>query len=96
MAWYSAIINLSSNEDLLINSMKMIKIICIGALLAAYSVGCAVTQNLPSVTLGPKANSHNKLIGASVSKEGVAVVAPLIEVSVPTPSLRVEGDKKKK
>jgi hypothetical protein len=76
--------------------MKMIKIICIGALLTAYSVGCAVTQNLPSVTLGPKANSHNKLVGASVSKEGVSVVAPLIEVSVPTPSLKCGDGKKKK
>jgi len=74
--------------------MKMIKIICIGALLAAYSVGCAVTQNLPSVTLGPKAN-HDKLLGASVSKDGVAVVAPLVEVGIPAPSLRV-GDGKKK
>ena len=76
--------------------MKMIKITCIGALLAAYSVGCAVTQNLPSVTLGPKANHHNKLVGASVSKEGVSVVAPLIEVSIPTPSLKGKDDKKKK
>ena len=72
--------------------MKMIKIICIGALLMAYSVGCAVTQNLPSVTLGPKAN-HDKLIGASVSKKGVAVVAPLVEIGVPAPSLKL-GDKK--
>jgi len=76
--------------------MKIVKIICIGALLAVYSVGCAVTQNLPSVTLGPKANNHNKLIGASVGKEGVALVAPLIEVSVPVPSLKVSTDKKKK
>ncbi len=76
--------------------MKIVKIICIGALLAAYSVGCAVTQNLPSVTLGPKANDHNKLVGASVSKEGVAVVAPLVEVSIPTPSLKVGDGKKKK
>jgi hypothetical protein len=76
--------------------MKTIKIICIGALLTASSVGCAVTQNLPSVTLGPKANSHNKLVGASVNKEGVAVVAPLIEVSVPTPSLKLGDEKKSK
>ena len=74
--------------------MKIIKITCIGALLAAYSVGCAVTQNLPSVTLGPKANDHNKLIGASVGKEGVSVVGPLVEVSVPTPSLKLKGGKK--
>lgn len=70
----------------------MIKITCIGALLTAYSVGCAVTQNLPSVTVGPKAN-HTKLLGASVSKDGVAVVAPLIEIGVPSPTLKV-GDKK--
>tara|TARA_A100001201_G_C3921155_1_gene150628 strand:+ start:241 stop:471 length:231 start_codon:yes stop_codon:yes gene_type:complete len=75
--------------------MKTIKIICIGALLTASSVGCAVTQNLPTVTLGPKAN-HNELVGASVSKKGVSVVGPLVEVSVPTPSLEVGDDKKKK
>jgi len=75
--------------------MKMIKIICIGALLAVYSVGCAVTQNLPSVTIGPKANTGNKLLGASAGKDGVSVVVPLVEVSVPTPSLKV-GDGKKK
>jgi hypothetical protein len=72
--------------------MKTIKIVCIGALLASFSVGCAVTQHLPSVTLGPKAN-HDKLLGVSVSKKGVAVVAPLVEVGVPAPSLRV-GDSK--
>jgi hypothetical protein len=72
--------------------MKIIKIICIGALLAVGSVGCAVTQNLPSVTIGPKAN-HDKLLGASVGKDGVAVVAPLVEIGVPAPSLKL-GDKK--
>ncbi len=76
--------------------MKTIKIICIGALLTASSVGCAVTQNLPSVTLGPKANNHNKLVGASLGKDGLAVVGPLVEVSVPTPSLDVGDGKKKK
>lgn len=70
----------------------MIKIISIGALLAAYSVGCAVTQNLPSVTLGPKAN-HDKLLGVGVNKNGVAVVAPLVEVGIPAPTLKI-GDKK--
>ena len=76
--------------------MKTIKIICIGALLTASSVGCAVTQNLPSVTLGPKANTDNKLLGASASKEGVSLVVPLVEVSVPAPSLDLGDDKKKK
>ncbi len=74
----------------------MIKITCIGALLAVYSVGCAVTQNLPSVTIGPKANSGNKLLGASASKKGVSVVVPFVEVSVPAPSLeRKCGEKGK-
>ena len=72
--------------------MKTIKITCIGALLAVYSVGCAVTQHLPSVTIGPKAN-HDSLVGASVSKKGVALVAPLVEVGVPFPTAKV-GDKK--
>ena len=76
--------------------MKTIKIICIGALLASFSVGCAVTQNLPSLTVGPKANTGNKLLGASAGKDGVSVVVPLIEVSVPTPSLKLGEDKKKK
>lgn len=74
----------------------MIKIICIGALLAVYSVGCAVTQNLPSLTVGPKANNGNKLLGANAGKDGVSVVVPLVELSVPTPSLKVEGGNKKK
>lgn len=65
--------------------MKTIKIICIGALLSAFAVGCAVTQHLPSVTLGPKAN-HDALVGASVGKEGVALVAPLVEVGIPFPT----------
>ena len=76
--------------------MKMIKIICIGALLTSFTVGCAVTQNLPSLTVGPKANTGNKLLGASVGKDGVSVVVPLVEVSVPTPSLKTgDGEKKK-
>ena len=76
--------------------MKMIKIICIGALLTVYSVGCAVTQNLPSLTVGPKANTGNKLLGASAGEDGVSVVVPLVELSVPTPSLKVgDGNKKK-
>ena len=76
--------------------MKTIKIICIGALLTSFSVGCAVTQNLPSLTVGPKANTGNKLLGASAGKDGVSVVVPLIEVSVPAPSLKLGEDKKKK
>ena len=75
--------------------MKIVKIICIGALLTASSVGCAVTQNLPSLTVGPKANTGNKLLVASAGKDGVSVVIPLVEVSVPAPSLKV-GDGKKK
>ncbi|MAF24682.1 hypothetical protein CL634_03795 [bacterium] len=70
--------------------MKTIKITCIGALLAVFTVGCAVTQHLPSVTLGPKAN-HDALVGLSVGKDGVAVVAPLVEVGIPCPSLKVGG-----
>ncbi len=62
----------------------------------ASSVGCAVTQNLPSLTVGPKANTGDKLLGASVNKEGVSVVVPLVEVSVPTPSLKVKDGEKKK
>ncbi len=92
---FSVIIKESSIGDFLTYKMKTIKIICIGALLAVSSVGCAVTQNLPSVTVGPKANSGNKLLGASAGKEGVSLVVPLVSVSVPAPSLEVGEDGKK-
>ena len=65
---------------------SIIKIVCIGALLAVFSVGCAVTQHLPSVTLGGKANKHD-IVGLSVSKKGLTVVAPLVAIEVPLGSV---------
>jgi len=62
---------------------------CIGALLAVFSVGCAVTQHLPSVTLGGKANKHD-LVGLSINKKGLTVVAPLVALEVPLPSANLD------
>ena len=67
--------------------MKKI-ILMIGACLFLVS-GCAVTQSLPSVTVGGKAN-HSKLVGASLGKEGLSVVAPLVEVTVPPLGVKVD------
>jgi hypothetical protein len=71
---------------------NIINIICIGALLAVSSVGCAVTQHLPSVTVGGKANKHD-LVGLSANKNGITVVAPLVALEVPLPDLSVEDGK---
>ena len=68
---------------------NIIKLVCIGALLAVSSVGCAVTQHLPSVTLGGKANKHD-LVGVSASKSGLTAVAPLVAVEVPFPTASLE------
>lgn len=65
---------------------NIINIICIGALLAVSSVGCAVTQQLPSLTIGGKANKHD-LVGLSCNKKGLTVVAPLIALEVPLGSV---------
>lgn len=50
------------------------------------TVGCACTQKLPSVTLGGAANK-NALLGAEVSKKGLGVTAPLVDIDVPFPSV---------
>ena len=50
------------------------------------TIGCACTQKLPSVTLGGAANK-NAILGADLSKKGVSVTAPLVNVDVPFPSV---------
>jgi len=69
--------------------MKVIKLIVVMAFTSTFIVGCACTQKLPSVTLGGAAN-HKALLGASVSKEAVSLTAPLVDVLVPLPNLKVE------
>jgi hypothetical protein len=70
--------------------MKKVLLTTIGVFLI-FGSGCAVTQNLPSVTLGGDANKHS-LVGLSVGKNGIGVVAPLVAVDIPCPKLKV-GDK---
>ena len=50
------------------------------------AVGCEATQQLPSVTIGSKANK-DAYLGMSVSKKGLGVTVPLVNVEVPAPSL---------
>tara|TARA_R110002020_G_scaffold154266_1_gene333847 strand:+ start:420 stop:635 length:216 start_codon:yes stop_codon:yes gene_type:complete len=71
--------------------MKTIKLIAIGALMTTFTMGCAISQKLPSVTVGGAAN-HKSVLGATVSKEAITVTAPLVDVNVPLPTLK--GDKK--
>ena len=67
--------------------MKKVLLTAIGAFLILGS-GCAVTQSLPSVTLGGDANKHS-LVGVSIGKGGIGVVAPLVAVDIPCPKLKV-------
>lgn len=67
------------------------QIIALTGAFLIFGSGCAVTQGLPSVTLGGAANKHS-IVGLSVGKEGLALVAPLIAVDVPVPNFKV-GDK---
>ncbi len=57
--------------------------------LAFFGVGCALTQKLPSVTVGGAANK-DAVLDASLGKGGVSVTAPLVNVDVPFP--KVTGD----
>jgi hypothetical protein len=66
---------------------NIIKLVTMGAFIAVFSVGCAFSQKLPSVTLGGAANKK-AVLDASVSKAGVSVTAPLVNVDVPFPTLK--------
>lgn len=63
-----------------------LKMVIIVAGLSFGLMGCVGTQSLPSLTVGGKANQH-KLLGVDVGKNGVGVVAPLVSVEVPFPTL---------
>ncbi len=64
-----------------------IKLVAMGAFIAVFSVGCAFSQKLPSVTIGGAANK-NAVLGATAGKSGVSVTAPLVNVDVPFPTLK--------
>jgi len=70
---------------------KLTMLLIIGALFVFFT-GCAVTNKLPSVTVGGAANK-DAVLDAHLNKDGIGVTAPLINVSVPFPDLTV--DKKK-
>jgi hypothetical protein len=65
---------------------KYIKVSVIGAI-ATIMVGCAVTQNLPSLTLGGAANKK-AVVDLSVGKGGLSVTAPLVNLEVPFPTAK--------
>ena len=66
---------------------NIIKVIVMSAFVAVFSVGCACTQKLPSITLGGAANKSS-MLGLSAGKEGLSLTAPLINVDVPLPSVK--------
>ena len=64
-----------------------------GALFVFFT-GCAVTNKLPSVTVGGGANK-DAVLDAHLNKDGVGRTLPLVDVSVPFPDVTVEDGKKK-
>ncbi|MBC8395331.1 MAG: hypothetical protein H8E05_01425 [Bacteroidetes bacterium] len=66
---------------------NIIKLVSMGAFIAVFSVGCAFSQKLPSVTVGGAANKDS-VLGASLGKAGVSVTAPLVNVNVPFPTAK--------
>lgn len=66
---------------------NIVKLVATATFLAVFAVGCALTQNLPSVTVGGAANK-DAVLDASVTKTGLSVTAPLVNVNVPLPSLK--------
>jgi len=55
-------------------------------------VGCALTEKLPSVTVGGAANKK-AVLAAKASKEGISVTLPLVDVNVPFPELKTGNEK---
>ncbi len=66
---------------------NIIKLVAIGAFISVFSVGCAFSQKLPSVTVGGAANK-DAVLDANAGKSGVSVTAPLVNVNVPFPTLK--------
>jgi len=65
---------------------KYIKLSIVGVTLPIM-VGCAVTQKLPSLTLGGAANKK-AVLDMSVGKGGLSVTAPLVNLDVPFPGAK--------
>ena len=65
---------------------KYIKLSIVGVTLPIM-VGCAVTQKLPSLTLGGAANKK-AVLDVSAGKSGISVTAPLVNLDVPFPSAK--------
>ena len=66
----------------------------IAGALFVFFTGCAVTNKLPSVTVGGGANK-DAVLDAHLNKDGVGLTLPLVDVSVPFPDFSVEDNKKK-
>ena len=66
----------------------------IAGALFVFFTGCAVTNKLPSVTVGGGANK-DAVLDAHLNKDGVGLTLPLVDVSVPFPDFTVEDGKKK-
>lgn len=64
---------------------NIIKVLTVGVILSVFSVGCALTQKLPSVTVGGAANK-DAILGAKASKKSLSLTAPLLNVDIPLPS----------
>ena len=76
--------------------MKMLSKSLIAGALFVFFTGCAVTNKLPSLTVGGGANK-DAVLDAHLNKDGVGLTLPLVDVSVPFPDFSVEdGEKKKK
>ena len=50
-------------------------------------VGCASSQNLPSVTVGAGANK-DAVLNFGITKKGINATAPLVDVNVPFPTVK--------
>ena len=73
---------------------NLTKSLTAGALFVFFT-GCAVTNKLPSVTVGGKANK-DAVLDAHLNKDGVGFTLPLVDVSVPFPDVAAEKTDKKK
>ena len=72
---------------------KLIMSLAAGALFVFFT-GCAVTNKLPSVTVGGGANK-DAVLDAHLNKDGVGITLPLVDVSVTFTDFSVEDNKKK-
>tara|TARA_R110002051_G_scaffold325053_1_gene425482 strand:- start:53 stop:307 length:255 start_codon:yes stop_codon:yes gene_type:complete len=80
------------NQPLTMKTLTMSLIV--GAFFVFFT-GCAVTNQLPSVTVGGKANK-DAVLDAHLNKDGVGLTLPLVDVSIPFPDVTAEKASKKK